>query len=338
MGATMALEKLGLGGKIKHVFTSEKEPYVRQLIAHNFGIKAEDIANDVMTRDNAQTPRCDIYTARFPCQPFSVQGLRQGEADALGRGLIAHKLVDYIEQRRPKAFILENVAGFLAKQFDEFRTLILTKLDNIKHRGGQAYKVRTRLLDSRNHGVPQSRPRFYIIGIRRDELEASGVPFKWPTSFPTPPWKSVLENLTESEAQKLIPTAEFALRNIVKATKQVQNMGMNVKRDPYVADVLSGHVKLHIARNLSPCLTASRAAAGGHFLMKQNRLMTLTEMMALQGIPTNRLKKPDSVSNRQLGLAIGNSFTVTVFERLLARVLVSANVCRQGEVTDQFGK
>ena len=94
MGATMALEKLGLEGKIKHVFTSEKEPYVRRLIAHNFGIKAEDIADDVMTRDNAKTPRCDIYTAGFPCQPFSVQGLRQGEADALGRGLIAHKLVD----------------------------------------------------------------------------------------------------------------------------------------------------------------------------------------------------------------------------------------------------
>ena len=39
----MALEKLGLGGQIKHMFTSEKEAYLREVIEHNFGVKATDI-------------------------------------------------------------------------------------------------------------------------------------------------------------------------------------------------------------------------------------------------------------------------------------------------------
>lgn len=103
MGATLALEKLGLKRKIRHVFVSEKERYVRDIISTNFPEAASCIIPDVMERDNSTTPTCDIYTAGFPCQPFSGQGKRQGEQDGAGRGIVAYKLVDYIGKQLPRA-------------------------------------------------------------------------------------------------------------------------------------------------------------------------------------------------------------------------------------------
>ena len=53
----------------------------------------------------------DVYIAGFPCQPFSVAGNQQGFEDEKGRGIIFWSIHEYIDLKRPKVFILENVKG-----------------------------------------------------------------------------------------------------------------------------------------------------------------------------------------------------------------------------------
>ena len=95
-----------------------------------------------------------------------------------------------------------------------------------------------------------------------------------------------------------------------------------MKKDPNCADVFAGpNREVSVMRDCSQCLTRTRCGHGGHLLVHKNRLMNLSEMQMLQGIPKNRLHTPAGVSERQHAMAVGNAFTVTIFIRVLARVL-----------------
>ena len=74
-------------------------------------MKPQYLFGDVFTRDfNAEgVMPLDLYSAGFPCQPFSRIGLRQGVADKRGRGVVILRIMEYLQERRPRSYILENV-------------------------------------------------------------------------------------------------------------------------------------------------------------------------------------------------------------------------------------
>merc|ERR1719461_2621487 len=65
--------------------------------------------DDLTKRDNSKAPAADLYVAGFPCQPFSTAGLQQGFSDVRGRGEIFWHVRDYLEQKKPRMFMLEGV-------------------------------------------------------------------------------------------------------------------------------------------------------------------------------------------------------------------------------------
>ena len=73
-------------------------------------------------------------------------------------------------------------------------------------------------------------------------------------------------------------------------------------------------------RGVSPCLTRTRAAAG-FCLPARGRRMTLAERFSLLGIPLRVLQCKQSISDRQLGMMVGNALSLNVLERLLVRIL-----------------
>ena len=80
-----------------------------------------------MKRDNSTAPYVDMYIAGFHCQPFSTMGKRQGMDDDQGRGIVFFGILNYIQTKLPKIFILENVKGF--STIDKGRTLELVEED-----------------------------------------------------------------------------------------------------------------------------------------------------------------------------------------------------------------
>jgi len=145
--------------------------------------------HDLMTRDHQaqSTPKVDLYVAGFPCQTFSQAGLQQGFLDK--RGIVFYGCADYIDCKRPRAFILENVKGFLSHDGGKTFRRVMTTLRGI---GDGAYEVKVEILDAQDHGVPQSRPRVYIVGIRRDVKANEFV-------FPAPLPRVSLEGPKEQE-------------------------------------------------------------------------------------------------------------------------------------------
>merc|ERR1719219_2174593 len=88
--------------------------------------------DDLTKRDNTKAPSADLYVAGFPCQPFSTAGLQQGFADARGRGEIFWHVRDYLEQKKPRVFVLENVSGLVKIKGGEYYRSILEALDALK--------------------------------------------------------------------------------------------------------------------------------------------------------------------------------------------------------------
>ena len=109
----------------------------------------------------------DLLAAGLPCPPFSVAGKQLGKKDE--RDLFPAALA-IVEKVRPKAIMIENVRGFLSPAFDEYRTHIKARLEDL------GYEVDWRLLNASDFGVPQLRPRVAIVALRR-ELWGG---FSWP--------------------------------------------------------------------------------------------------------------------------------------------------------------
>lgn len=105
--------------------------------------------------------RCEILTAGFPCQAFSVAGKQRGFED--NRGTMFFPLANATKQIKPRYFIFENVKNLLSHDKGRtFRTILRTLHDI-------GYDVQWSVLNSKDFGVPQNRERVYIVGHLRGE-------------------------------------------------------------------------------------------------------------------------------------------------------------------------
>ncbi|WP_323768357.1 DNA (cytosine-5-)-methyltransferase [Antarctobacter sp.] len=100
----------------------------------------------------------DMVHGGPPCQPFSIAGRRMGKNDA--RDMFP-EFVRCVDEIRPKAFMAENVPGFLSAKFSAYRKGLFTEL-------AKYYEITTFVVSSDEFGVPQARKRAICIGVRRD--------------------------------------------------------------------------------------------------------------------------------------------------------------------------
>ena len=100
----------------------------------------------------------DLLTGGFPCQSFAGCGLRKGFDDP--RGALFFELARIIRDKRPAAFLLENVKALLVhNQGATFEKILLTLSE-------LGYIIEWRVLNTRSW-LPQERKRFYIVGHHR---------------------------------------------------------------------------------------------------------------------------------------------------------------------------
>lgn len=159
-----------LGGTC--VFTSEWDKFAQKTYKLNFGDLPE---GDITEIPSERIPDFTILLAGFPCQPFSQAGLKKGFADT--RGTLFFEIERILKDKRPKAFMLENVKQL--RSHDGGRTLAVIK----QHLEDLNYDVKCDVLRAADYGVPQNRERLFIIGFDKDFLPEN---FHGKFDFPLP--------------------------------------------------------------------------------------------------------------------------------------------------------
>ena len=159
------------GGKC--VFASEIDKFARLTYETNFkkidpelfeqGLFNDDIRNI----SPSEIPDFDILCAGFPCQPFSQAGQKRGFDDNHNseRGNLFFNIADIIREKRPKAFFLENVRGLLSHDNGNTIRVIRDILEN-----ELGYSFHVKIVRALDYGLPQLRPRAYMVGFRDDNF------------------------------------------------------------------------------------------------------------------------------------------------------------------------
>ena len=121
--------------------------------------KAENY-DDISKIDYKSLPDFDILLGGFPCQSFSLAGLRKGFEDE--RGKMIFRIYDILKEKKPKYFVLENIKGLL--NHDQGKTF----LNVMKLLTYAEYNIRVVLLNSLYYGSAQSRERLFFLGSKDD--------------------------------------------------------------------------------------------------------------------------------------------------------------------------
>ncbi len=174
-----ALMRLGLA--YEEIFACDMDKYARQTFIANYG---EPQYYPVNVYDRAiPEESLDIYMTSPPCQAFSLAGKRLGKDDQ--RGILFFNSLEFIQKNQPRYFIFENVKGLLSddggKTFSEWVNLLGGKSVNgnsvmFPYEESVPYHLYWKVLNAKDHGVPQNRERVFLIGIR-DDIDNT---FRWP--------------------------------------------------------------------------------------------------------------------------------------------------------------
>ena len=167
-----ALMRLGID--YKEIFACDMDKFARQTFIHNYG---EPEYYPINVYDRAiPNESLDIYMTSPPCQAFSLAGKRLGKDDK--RGILFFNSHEFIQVNKPRYFIFENVKGLLSddngKTFSEWVNLLGGKSINgnpviFPYEDSVPYHLYYKVLNAKNHGVPQNRERVFLVGIRDDE-------------------------------------------------------------------------------------------------------------------------------------------------------------------------
>ena len=275
------------------VFSSEWDKHAQETYVANFKDRPHGDITQIEVKD---IPRFDVLLAGFPCQPFSSIGKRQGFEHPT-QGTLFYDIVRILDYRKPKMFLLENVAGL--ENHDEGRTLpvILETLDDL------GYLVHVKRLNSADFGVPQFRERIYLVGEKRKRGEKST--FEFPVGKKSHVGigkfietdvegyeitkhlqRTYIYKLDDGRPQVITPESDFPVKTLVSTYHKIQR------------------------------LTGTFVADGATSL----RLLTANECKAIMGFPKS-FKVP--VSRTQMYRQFGNSVAVPVV-KAIAKEMVKA--------------
>jgi DNA (cytosine-5)-methyltransferase 1 len=285
-----------LGGEC--VFTSEWDKFAQKTYRINFG---ETPNGDITKIESESIPDFDILLGGFPCQPFSQAGLKKGFSDT--RGTLFFEIERIIKDKRPKAFLLENVKQL--RGHDKGRTLkvILEHLDKLN------YYVKYEVLRAGDFGVPQNRERIYIVGFDKNYFD---IPDEYDFKFPVPTKaKTCLGNILENCVDDKYTISDSLWEGHQRRKKEHREKGNGF-----------GYSLFNEKSEYTNTLSARYYKDGSEILIEQvgknPRKLTPRECARLQGFPENFIIP---VSDTQAYKQFGNSVAVPVIRAIAQQIM-----------------
>ena len=349
--------------QIDPVYMSENDPPLRRFLRHKWpqtkivedsNLGSDSRGDTLLGKDG----KIDVYIAGNSCQPFSKQGKNGGRKDR--RSNTTRDSVDFIKQRRPKCFIIEQVKNILSKTHKKWlRHRILRVIKHLKRKDGRKlYKVRMEIYNSERFNSPQIRKRVYITGVRTDV--ACLRKFKMPTGSNRRP-KSLASLVASSMSGPQVDDCELSnteRRNWIGIKHQLEDR-TDVKY-PVIGDFQQSKAfGLSWQEHKSMTITKARAQQRAFWIIDKSRdglgfskrRLEVRDYAQLMGwdnksqtqylgidkqfhcsrnpmAPLPARLKGDTLpqlSQSQLLAALGNSFSVPVFQAIAENMLKCFN-------------
>ncbi len=266
------------------VHASDFDPRVAAIYNMNFRHKANVLdINNLKARD---IPKVDLVLGGFPCQSFSVVAQnpkRLGYKDSKGRLFFEMKRI--LEEKKPMAFVAENVKGLLSANKGQAFPLIIDEFEKA------GYHIKFCLLNAAHFGVPQKRERVFIVGFR-SKAQFEKFEFPKPITKDTPiPLGIFLEKEVEEKfffSQKAVD----GMRNTKNSTRM--NKG-RIQSIDGPCNTLGAHLAKASLNSTDPVLKIGR----------KYRMFTPREVSRIQSFPDEfQLAIPKSHNYIALGNAV----------------------------------
>lgn len=283
-------------GAVNVVFSSEWDRFAQKTYHANYG---DMPAGDITKIDEKDVPDHDILVGGFPCVAFSQAGLKLGFEDT--RGTLFRDIARIVREKRPKAFLLENVKNLLRHDKGRtFKVIYNTFAD-------MGYAVYYKVLAARDFGVPQNRERIYIVGF-----DMSKVPNWKDFVYPDPPMTPtrVGDILEETVDEK------YTLSDALWQGHQRR------KRNNKAAGKGFGYSLFNADSPYTNTISARYYKDGSEILIEQPernpRKITPREASRLQGFPDEFIIP---VSDTQAYKQFGNSVAVPVVHAIAENII-----------------
>ena len=312
--APKILEQLGY--KVRSLWVSETSEHALKFIRCN--ADPERIYRDMTERDSSELPKdVDIYLAGPPCTAWSSMNIKQKELDPRAE-LFEHCLAT-IDEVKPKVFIIENTQTLLTFNKRKFWQKVSAELDSMR-----GYRWEHTFLCPSENDCPQSRPRVYIVGVRRD-LGVRHIP--WPR--PIPSTHTCLDCIDKHITQgRRVSACYWRMLDAWKIPHDtfciIEPNGASRSHSPYhgkkgyVAE-LSNKQRASIARTeIASCLVSHDPSP---FCPALKRHLTTKELLRLQAYGDVEVRVPDSMTALQVASLVGNAFNGAVLRRIFENLV-----------------
>lgn len=335
--------------RYKNVCSAEIDEFACKTYEHLF---SENPRNDITSPDFKtlvkKTPY-DVLLAGFPCQSFSSVGLRKGFEDTT-KGTIFFEIKEIVKETQPKVIFLENVQNLVIHDKGQtFKTIIEALEIELNYHvigvtrdkeGSISYKPSGFIRNSKDFGIPQNRPRVYIVAFSRMHFgdHLSRLPDKLPEKSDQIIYESVADILESDVGERYFLSSGYlkTLEDHIERQKtKGYGFGYRIVNAPGIEKPIastllatggSGRERNLIYDEANGKKYAGRNVKGKYSPInsKNIRTMTPTEWGRLQGFigyafmdgEIDTFSFPDGIPNVQKYKQFGNSVTIPVIEAM----------------------
>ena len=306
------------------VYKNEIDDRCELTYEENFGEKFD--SKNIFEIDASKLPDMDMICAGFPCQPFSIAGKQKGLLDE--RGTIIYKLLEIIKAKEPKVVFFENVANLKKHNGGKTFGYIISEIEKM------GYLVYSQVLDSYDFGVPQKRPRVYIVAFNRSKV--GDVFFDFPEGVSE---RKTIRDILESRDNSIpisekwqeyvdlytgIKTADEMSFELPKTRKKLERVASDCDLKDCVFQIRSSGIRAYSLDGPFPTFAVSNSGGGAMIpvLSKERRHINLTEIRRMMGFPEEytfaSVSRTDGI--KQLANAVCPPVIENIFDEIGALV------------------
>ena len=298
---------------------SRQTNFVKKAYLANYDVKEEDFHLDIRFLDGRDYKDIDLLVGGSPCQAFSAVGAQYGLNDT--RGTLFYEFARIINETQPKVFIYENVRGLLTHDNGHTWEVMHSVFKSLN------YKIaEPQVLNASDYGIPQSRRRLFVVGIRED-IECDGFKYPEPKELKYKMQDFLEDNCADGHFTYDKNTGELIIEKVkgkpdskFTLTPAVQKYVLAGGTANYKT---STQTDLPIARTLMKMMTQHHRAGVDNYITVQKEPLVLRQLSDREAL--RLMGYPDefkiAVSSMQTLRQAGNSIVVDVMMEVVREII-----------------